>query len=120
MADVTVPDEVKKKFPDLVELIFGSESMNDEERQYWLNILPIMTPPQILQLKDVLTNEREQLKAIDQKYAKEIDQIGKEQFLKQVEDARRRRRESRAHAESSGQREESGTEEEILRKIAEA
>ena len=57
-ASLVIPDETKKKFPDLIKLILASESMNDEERQYWVNILPVMTPDQISSLRDILETER--------------------------------------------------------------
>ena len=66
----TIPPETQEKFGALIELIKGSESMNQEERQYWINILPAMTPDQVTNLEQILTNEREQLAAIDAKYAK--------------------------------------------------
>ena len=45
-----IPPDTQAKFGKFVDLIKGSESMNDEERQYWINILPIMTPEQIKNL----------------------------------------------------------------------
>src|SRR3989338_9293851 len=103
---VVVPDDVKQKFPDLIELILRSESMNDEERQYWINILPIMTDDQIQNLRQILTNERDQLAAIDAKYSKEIEQIGQEEFLQKVSEERKKGSENRTQAEESAKAEE--------------
>lgn len=115
---ITISDEIRTKFPDIIDLILGSESMNQEERQYWVNILPIMTPDQLQQLRDILQNECKQLAAIDAKYSKEIDAIGQEQFMKQVAEERRRRREERAKKERElEQTEEEKTEESILQKM---
>ncbi len=66
---LTISDDLRKAFPEIIELIVGSESMNDSERQYWINILPVMTPDQVQSLRDILHNERTQLQAIDQKYS---------------------------------------------------
>src|SRR3989344_3156487 len=96
-SNVTVPDETKTKFPDLVDLILKSESMNDEERQYWINILPVITPDQVQSLRDILENERRQLAAIDKKYAQEIEKIGQTQFVQQTEAERKKKREERHH-----------------------
>jgi hypothetical protein len=120
MADLIISDDVRKTFPNIVELVLRSESMNDEERQYWINILPIMTPPQVDQLKNILENERKQLSAIDKKYAKEIDQIGKDQFLKQADSLRHHKRLERAQAESKGQSAEVKIAEDLLKKIQES
>jgi len=103
---VQIPEELKQKFPELVELILGSESMNDEERQYWVNILPVMTPEQIQNLKDILSNEKQQLAAIDKKYAKEIENIGENKLVQQVDEERRRRRDERSKTEQSAKQEE--------------
>lgn len=117
---VTISDEIRTKFPDVIDLILGSESMNVEERQYWVNILPIMTPDQLQQLRDILNNERKQLAAIDAKYSKEIDAIGQEQFMKQVAEERCRRREERAKKEKEVEKtEEEGAEQKILQNMQE-
>lgn len=114
---VQISDELKQKFPELTDLILGSESMNDEERQYWVNILPVMTPEQIQNLKDILSNEKQQLAAIDRKYAKEIERIGEGTLLKQVEEERHRRRDERSKKEESNRQEEEVQASDLLGKI---
>jgi len=114
---VKVPDDLKQKFPELIDLILKSESMNDEERQYWVNILPVMTPEQVQNLKDILVNERDQLAAIDKKYAKEIEKIGEDQLLSKVNEERRKRRDERAKGEDQQKKEEDAQTEQILGKI---
>jgi chromosomal replication initiation ATPase DnaA len=120
MADLTIPAEIEKKYPELIKLIVASESMNDEERQYWINIIPAMTPEQIEQLKGILVSERAQLSTIDKKYSKEIEEIGQEQFVKQIQEARKKRQEERTKAEQEARAQEESTEENILKKIQEA
>lgn len=56
-----VPDLVRDEFPDLVKLIYETESMDQEEREYWLQIMPIMSKEQIEKFRGILTNERDQL-----------------------------------------------------------
>lgn len=114
---VQISEDLKKKFPELIELILGSESMNDEERQYWVNILPVMTPEQVQNLKDILTNEKQQLAAIDRKYAKEIERIGESQLLQKVDDERRTRREQRSKTEQDARQKEEAHAADILGKI---
>lgn len=60
---VSVPEELKRKHVELVKLIRDSESMRDEERQYWINSLPGMTAEQVQNLLDILENEQRQLAA---------------------------------------------------------
>ncbi|MDD3896564.1 MAG: hypothetical protein PHU04_01805 [Candidatus Peribacteraceae bacterium] len=117
---LTIPDELKQKHPELIALILDSESMNDEERQYWINILPIMTPEQIGNLRDILVNEKTQLEAIDKKYASDIAQIGQQQLLSKTSEERHNRRLEREQQERQHQTEEARKEEEILRKIEQA
>ena len=112
-----IPQEVAAKFADLIELIKASESMNLEERQYWVNILPIMTPEQVKNLRDILTNERDQLKAIDEKYAKEMEKIGQTEAVRKTEEDRRAKRSTRASAETQRKQEEDQKAEDILRTI---
>ena len=114
---LTIPPDVQEKFGDLVALIIASDSMNTEERQYWINILPIMTPEQIKDLQTILVNEKTQLAAIDQKYAKEIDQMGQAQVTAQTEEERRRRRDERRSKEQTHRAEEERNTEDLLKKI---
>lgn len=117
---VTIPEELKKKFPDLIALIIGSESMNDEERQYWVNILPVMTPEQIENLRQILQNEKDQLAAIDKKYAKEMKNLGKKKTaMDDMAKQREEKKASRTSAESAAEKEERRKEAEILQSIAE-
>ncbi len=116
---VNVPAETQAKFGDLVGLILGSESMNTEERQYWINILPIMTPEQITELQGILDNEKKQLAAIDQKYSAEIKQMGQAELIQKTEQERTKQREERREAEGAHREVEEQNAEDILKKIQE-
>ena len=72
-----IPKLVREVFPDLVKLIFETESMDADEREYWLQILPIMTEEQISKFRDILVNEKDQLSKLDQDYEKEMKDIDK-------------------------------------------
>ena len=91
--------------------------MNDEERQYWINILPIMTPEQVANLKQILNNEKSQLAAIDQKYSKEISALGQEDLLRRADEERRTRREKLHSAERQEEEAEEVKTENLLKKI---
>ncbi|NOS68224.1 MAG: hypothetical protein HOO67_07780, partial [Candidatus Peribacteraceae bacterium] len=101
----------------LIALIKASESMNDEERQYWINILPIMTPEQIQNLRDILENERKQLAAIDAKYQTEIDKLGQAEVVKQTEEERTKRRMERSGKEEAHKKQEVEAADDILKQI---
>ncbi|MEK7218120.1 MAG: hypothetical protein AAB728_01500 [Patescibacteria group bacterium] len=112
-----VPPDVAANYGPLIALIRESESMNDEERQYWVNILPVMTPEQVKNLQDILENEKEQLAAIDKKYAQEMGKIEQREFLKKAEEERRRKRQTRTTAETSHRETEDKAAEDLLKVI---
>ncbi len=72
-----VPSLVRNKFPDLVKLIYETESMNEEEREYWLQIMPIMSEEQIKKFRDILVNEKEQLARLDSEYKSEMSKLNR-------------------------------------------
>lgn len=120
MVDTTglqIPPAVKDNFADLLELILASESMNMQERQYWINILPVMTEPQVDSLREILVNEKRQLAAIDAKYAKQIENIGKRQASQELEKRRTEQRSSLETNESKENSAEQALEQELLEKI---
>jgi hypothetical protein len=67
--DLNIPDDVRAKFPELIVMIQESKSMNQEERQYWVDVLPIMTEEQIDNLRSILVNEKKQIEEVNTKYA---------------------------------------------------
>ena len=69
---LNVSEEVQKKFPELVEMIKASQSMNPEERQYWVDVLLIMSDDQIENLKKILDNEKKQTETANQNLQKGV------------------------------------------------
>lgn len=116
-SNVTISDDLRKKFPDLIALILNSESMNDEERQYWVNILPIMTPEQIQNLRDILDNEKKQLADIDKKYSSQIDTASDQERIAKTDSSRKKRREERSEKEEEHEKNEDAQTEDLLKKI---
>lgn len=110
-----VPPQTQQQFPDLVALIMKSESMNNEERKYWLSILPAMTPEQRKTLEEILVNERDQLAAIDQKYA--ASQKDAMPSVADIDASRRGKREERTQKEKQAEEEDTEKEEEVMKEI---
>jgi hypothetical protein len=50
---------------EIKKLIDGSESINDEEKRYWHELLDHMTKPQIDRLREIFINEREKLAELE-------------------------------------------------------
>lgn len=67
-----IPASIKEKQPELIELILGTKSMNDKEKQYWFHILPVMKEDQVEKLKKILINEKQKLAEIDKKYSQKF------------------------------------------------
>ncbi len=115
---VNVPDEVKAKFPDIVELIMKSESMNNEERNYWLQVLPVMTEDQVKELRDILETEKKKLAAIDAKYAQPPGE-GTVVNIEEVEKKRKEAQDKRKKEEEEHRTQESADAEDLLSKLNE-
>lgn len=104
-----IPKLVREAFPDLVKLIFETESMDEDEREYWLQIMPIMTEDQIKKFRDILVNEKEQLAKLDKDYQQDVSQMNKKYNAFNEEDITKRRNElhsSEAAAEKVEENEE--------------
>lgn len=65
----------KLKYPDLIKLILETESMDNQEKQYWFDILPAMTEEQRIKLFNILENERKKLEELDAQFEKEKKEI---------------------------------------------
>lgn len=76
LADFQVPEKFITEQADLVEMLLLSESMNDEERQYWFNLAEVMNTEQIDKLRGILTREREKLAEIEAKYGPKQPTLG--------------------------------------------
>ncbi len=100
VSGLVIPPETQAKFAPLLEYIKASESMNDEERQYWINILPIMTPEQLKNLEDILMNEKQQLAAIDAKYSKEVATVSSTASVSSIEQKIRSKKREREEQEA--------------------
>jgi hypothetical protein len=110
-----VPPQTQQQFPNLVALILKSESMNDEERKYWINILPAMTPEQQTSLTEILTNERDQLAAIDAKYA--TKQNMQTVSIEETSRERKTKRDTLKSQEEKSEEEDTEKEGQVLKEI---
>jgi hypothetical protein len=66
---------------NLIALIDGCESMDDNERQYWKDTLPSMKDVEISRLTEVLTNEKEKLAEVERKYQEEIKTLNEKHLI---------------------------------------
>lgn len=116
-AKYIIPALVRDKFPDLVKLIYETESMNTEEREYWMQILPIMSEEQIVKFREILVNEKQQLAKLDNEYENEVARINKSQPAEIDEVKMREEMQKIKKAETSSEEQEKSQEEELLKKL---
>lgn len=114
-AKYIVPAIVREKFPDLVKLIYETESMNEEEREYWLQIMPIMSEEQIVKFREILVNERDQLAKLDKEYNQEMSRIDTKAPVQPLDEAKRLEEIAKIKAAEAAQNtKETGEEEALL------
>ena len=111
---LNIPESVKNKYPKLVDLILETKSMDDDERQYWFNILPIMKTEQVEKLRNILTTEKNKIAQIDSQYSnvsssKVPSNFNKEEFIKNKNELRA--------AEAAHEEHEEKLEDELLKEI---
>lgn len=71
-----ISDMIFENYGELVQLILESKSLaENNEKQTWFDILPIMKSEQIDKLKDILVREKQQLAEIDAKYKQKQEEI---------------------------------------------
>jgi hypothetical protein len=116
----TIPKVVVQKFPELIELIKGTESMNDDERQYWFQILPIMTDEQIAKFREILQNEKDQLAKLDQEYEEELKKINQRHSAEWKASESKEDKEAREKKEKAAEVQETAEEAELLKKLSNA
>ncbi|MFA6023674.1 MAG: hypothetical protein WC777_00435 [Candidatus Gracilibacteria bacterium] len=115
----TIPQVVQDKYPELIELIKKTESMSNEERDYWFQILPIMTPDQINRLKNILSEEVTQLSKLDDQYQEELAKLNKKHVEEWDVFQKKQERETLKAEEASHEAAEAEAEEDILKKLEE-
>ena len=67
------------------ELILNTDSMEDEERQYWFDIWDYMSPEQQKILQDILQIEKDKLDSLFKKYEYELSKLD-QGLLNEVKD----------------------------------
>ena len=77
--------------------------MDDEERQYWFDIMPSMNDSQIDRLFNILETERKKLEELEIKYQEEIKSLNEKHLIEwqefQTKDSKRKIKEAEAQDE---------------------
>jgi len=72
---------MQAKYGELIKMILATESMDDDERQYWFDIMPSMTDEQIDRLFNILDTERRKLEELELKYQEEIKRLNEKHLI---------------------------------------
>lgn len=113
-AKYIIPKIVRDKFVDLVKLIYETESMNDEEREYWMQIMPIMTEEQLVNFRKILVDEKEQLAKLDEEYENEMSKINQGDSLPKYDEEKIKEKMQKIKREETVREEEEKSKEAAL------
>jgi len=113
-----IPKAVQDKYPELVELIKKTESMDDEEREYWFQILPVMTEEQVEKFKSILDTEKQQLSSLDKEYEDELNRLNEKHLLEWKEFENKEKSKAIKDAEAADQATQAQMEEDLLAKLS--
>jgi len=72
---------MQAQYNELINLILETESMDDDEKQYWFDIMPSMTDDQIDRLFNILDTEKKKLEALEEKYQTEIKKLNEKHLI---------------------------------------
>jgi hypothetical protein len=104
--DFTIATEVQSKYPELIGLILNTDSMDDDERQYWFDIMPSMTENQVDRLFNILDTEKKKLEELEVKYQKEIKTLNEKHLIEWQEFQVKQNKQKVAQAHSDEEAEE--------------
>ena len=65
---------------EMTQMIKDSHILRDDERQYWLNLLPNMTAVQVEKLKSILNSGSQKMETLDKEYDGKLQEVG-EKYL---------------------------------------
>jgi len=114
---LSIPADIAEKFGELVELIKGSRSMDDGERQYWVDVLPIMSEDQIKNLRDILDNEKKQLAEAATAYSEGMQEKVRNVAVEFDEEAFKEKKRVRLEAERMAEEDEKAGEAAALKEL---
>jgi|GEM_PF-311823 len=116
-AKFQIPPDMQKKYPELIDLVVMTESMTDDERQYWFQIMPVMSEQQLLKFQGILETERKQLQKLDQEYEAQLQKLNQRHVVEWQEFESREKRREIHEAEKSAEAEEQQAEEDLLNQL---
>ena len=77
----TILEELQVRFPELIDLILNSESIDNAQKQYWLDILPSMTNEQIDRLFNILMTEKIEIEKLDLQFQEDVKALNEKHLI---------------------------------------
>lgn len=77
----TILEELQVRFPELIDLILNSESIDNAQKQYWLDILPSMTNAQIDRLFNILMTEKIEIEKLDLQFQEDVKALNEKHLI---------------------------------------
>lgn len=111
-----IPKVVQDSYPKLVKLILEAKSMNDEEKQYWFRILPVVQKDHVKKLFKILITEKRELEKIDMEYKQNLMKLQQSRSTFKI-DMVKKKAEKRKVEEKEHEDNEALLEAEILKEI---
>ncbi|MBT6068255.1 hypothetical protein HOG48_00705 [Candidatus Peregrinibacteria bacterium] len=112
-----VPEDMRGKYPTLIGLVLETESMTDDERQYWFQIMPIMTEKQLMKFQGILETEKKQLAKLDDEYEEQLKKLNNRHLIEWQEFESREKKREIETAEKEAEIEEQKTEDDLLKQL---
>lgn len=76
-----IDEEIQSQYSELVTLVLETESMDNDEKQYWFDIMLSMTDEQIDRLYNILDTEKKKLDKLEEKYQNEIKELNEKHLI---------------------------------------
>lgn len=102
---------INEVYSELVQLVINTEAMDNDEKQYWFDIMPSMLDEQVDRLYDILEIERVKLADLDTKYQEQIRLINQNHLTEWQEEKIKKNKDKLILAEKS---EKKGNPDDIL------
>lgn len=70
LSDFKISANVLEKYKDILDLILSSSTIETkDQKQYWIDSLSVMNDDQVANLRNILTEEKDELKKIEDEFS---------------------------------------------------
>lgn len=109
-----ISQKVLDRYPELIEMLKKSKSIEDEEKNYWFTALETMDEDQVASLRKILDDEQKELQKVDQNFDQKTEQALTETETDILEQKRKEAEDKRKQDEMVSFRQDEVKQEELL------